>query len=87
MRDIVESEPFLRNKHPLRFALGRDVTGHPINTTLEDMPHLLIAGTTGSGKSVCVNSILSCLLLSNTPDELKLLLVALLFLLPSRYAT
>ena len=75
LRDIVESEPFLRNKHPLRFALGRDVTGHPINSTLEDMPHLLIAGTTGSGKSVCVNSILSCLLLSNTPDELKLLLI------------
>ena len=75
LRDIVESESFLRNKHPLRFALGRDVTGNPINTTLENMPHLLIAGTTGSGKSVCVNSILSCLLLNNTPDDLRLILV------------
>ena len=75
LRDIVESENFLRNKHPLRFALGRDVTGNPINTTLDVMPHLLIAGTTGSGKSVCVNSILSCLLLNNTPDDLKLLLI------------
>ncbi|HAV78261.1 MAG TPA: cell division protein FtsK [Anaerolineae bacterium] len=75
LRDIVESEPFQRNKHPLRFALGRDVTGHPINTTLEAMPHLLIAGTTGSGKSVCVNSILSCLLLNNTPDDLRLILI------------
>lgn len=75
LRDIVEGEPFQRNKHPLRFALGRDVTGHPINTTLEAMPHLLIAGTTGSGKSVCVNSILTCLLLSNTPDDLRLILI------------
>jgi S-DNA-T family DNA segregation ATPase FtsK/SpoIIIE len=75
LRDIVESETFQRNKHPLRFALGRDVTGHPVNTTLENMPHLLIAGTTGSGKSVCVNSILSCLLLNNTPDDLRLILI------------
>ena len=75
LRDIVESEPFQRNKHPLRFALGRDVTGQPINTTLEAMPHLLIAGTTGSGKSICINSILSCLLLNNTPDDLKLILI------------
>ncbi|MDL1909144.1 DNA translocase FtsK [Chloroflexi bacterium CFX6] len=75
LRDIVESEPFQRNANPLKFALGRDVTGHPVSTTLENMPHLLIAGTTGSGKSVCVNSILTCLLLHNTPDELKLILV------------
>jgi DNA segregation ATPase FtsK/SpoIIIE, S-DNA-T family len=75
LRDIIESEPFQRNKQPLRFALGRDVTGHPINATLENMPHLLIAGTTGSGKSVCVNSILTCLLLHNTPEDLRLILV------------
>ena len=75
LRDIIEGEPFQRNKHPLRFALGRDVTGHPINATLDTMPHLLIAGTTGSGKSVCVNSILTCLLLHNTPDDLRLILV------------
>ncbi|HEY5731753.1 MAG TPA: DNA translocase FtsK [Anaerolineales bacterium] len=75
LRDIVESEIFQRNKNPMKFALGEDVTGHPVSTTLENMPHLLIAGTTGSGKSVCVNAILSCLLLHNTPDELKLILV------------
>ena len=75
LRDIVEGEPFQRNKNSLKFALGRDVTGHPINATLETMPHLLIAGTTGSGKSVCVNSILSCFLLNNTPDDLRLILV------------
>jgi DNA segregation ATPase FtsK/SpoIIIE, S-DNA-T family len=75
LRDIVESEPFQRNKNPLKFALGRDVTGNPINTTLENMPHLLIAGTTGSGKSVCVNSILTCLLLNNTPEDLRMILI------------
>ncbi|HET9914675.1 MAG TPA: DNA translocase FtsK 4TM domain-containing protein, partial [Anaerolineales bacterium] len=75
LRDIVESEPFQRNRHPLKFALGKDVTGHPISANLESMPHLLIAGTTGSGKSVCVNSILSCLLLHNTPDDVRLILV------------
>jgi S-DNA-T family DNA segregation ATPase FtsK/SpoIIIE len=75
LRDILESEPFQRNTKPLRFALGRDVTGHPIAGTLEGMPHLLIAGTTGSGKSVCVNSILTSFLLFNTPDDLRLILV------------
>ena len=75
LRDIVESEPFKRNANPMKFALGKDVTGHPVSTTLENMPHLLIAGTTGAGKSVCVNSILTCMLLHNTPDELKLILV------------
>ena len=75
LRDIVEGEAFQRNRHGLKFALGKDVTGHPINANLESMPHLLIAGTTGSGKSVCVNSILTCFLLHNTPDDLRLILV------------
>lgn len=75
LRDILESDTFQRNTKPLRFALGRDVTGHPISTTLESMPHLLIAGTTGSGKSVCVNSILTSFLMFNTPDDLRLILV------------
>ena len=75
LRDIVESETFQRNKTPLRFALGQDVAGHPITANLESMPHLLIAGTTGSGKSVCVNAILTCFLLNNTPDDLRLVLV------------
>jgi S-DNA-T family DNA segregation ATPase FtsK/SpoIIIE len=75
LRDLLESEALQRNTNPLRFALGKDVTGHPINTTLETMPHLLIAGTTGSGKSVCVNAILTCFLMHNTPDDLRLILV------------
>ncbi|HEX9070341.1 MAG TPA: DNA translocase FtsK, partial [Pseudolabrys sp.] len=75
LRDIVESETFQRNKTPLQFALGQDVAGHPISGNLEGMPHLLIAGTTGSGKSVCVNSILTSFLLNNTPDDLRIVLV------------
>lgn len=75
LRDILESEMFLRNRPPLRFALGRDVAGHPTVADLTTMPHLLIAGTTGSGKSVCVNSILTSFLLHNTPDDLRLILV------------
>ena len=66
---------FQRNRPPLRFALGRDVAGHPTVADLTAMPHLLIAGTTGSGKSVCVNSILTSFLLHNTPDDLRLILV------------
>jgi S-DNA-T family DNA segregation ATPase FtsK/SpoIIIE len=75
LREVVESEIFTRNKSPLRFALGKDVAGHPKAANLDSMPHMLIAGTTGSGKSVCVNAILSCLLLNNTPDDLRLILV------------
>jgi DNA segregation ATPase FtsK/SpoIIIE, S-DNA-T family len=75
LREIVESEIFTRGRSALRFALGKDVAGHPKAANLEAMPHLLIAGTTGSGKSVCVNSILTCLLMSNTPDDMRLILV------------
>ena len=75
LRDILESEIYTRNTKPLNFGLGRDVAGLPIIASLENMPHLLIAGTTGSGKSVCVNSILTCMLLFNTPDDLRLVLV------------
>ncbi|HEY2982476.1 MAG TPA: DNA translocase FtsK 4TM domain-containing protein [Anaerolineales bacterium] len=75
LRDAVESEAFQRSRKPLSFALGQDVAGHPITANLEVMPHLLIAGTTGSGKSVCVNAIITSFLLYNTPDELKLVLI------------
>ena len=75
LRDILEGEVFRNYKKPLAFALGRDVAGMPAITSIENMPHLLIAGTTGSGKSVCVNSILTCMLLYNTPDDVRLVLV------------
>ncbi len=75
LRDVLESEGFQQALAPLRFALGKDVAGKPISADLSAMPHLLIAGTTGSGKSVCVNSILTCLLINNTPDDLRLILI------------
>jgi S-DNA-T family DNA segregation ATPase FtsK/SpoIIIE len=75
LRDILESEVFQRKRSSLSFALGRDVAGLPQIAALDSMPHLLIAGTTGSGKSVCVNSILTSFLLHNTPDDLRLVLV------------
>lgn len=75
LRDVLESEAFQRLKSPLRFALGQDVAGHPTAADLAAMPHLLIAGATGSGKSVSVNAIICGLLLNNTPDSLRLLMV------------
>ena len=75
MLELVTSLPFQSHKSPLKFALGKDVTGIPTTSDLTAMPHLLIAGTTGSGKSVCVNAILTGYLLTLNPDQLRLLLV------------
>lgn len=75
LRDVIESDYFQKMRSPLRIALGKDVAGKPVATDLASMPHLLIAGTTGSGKSVCVNAILSCLMINNTPDDVRLILV------------
>lgn len=75
LRDVVESEAFTRLKSPLRFALGEDVAGNAVAADLAAMPHLLIAGATGSGKSVCVNSIITCFLMHNTPNDLRLIMV------------
>jgi S-DNA-T family DNA segregation ATPase FtsK/SpoIIIE len=75
LRDVLESEAFRRLKSPLRFALGQDVAGNAVAADLSAMPHLLIAGATGSGKSVCVNALICCLLLNNTPDDLRMIMV------------
>ncbi|MGB3713891.1 MAG: DNA translocase FtsK 4TM domain-containing protein [Candidatus Promineifilaceae bacterium] len=75
LRDVMESAEFQKLKAPLAIGLGQNVAGQPIIADLAQMPHLLIAGTTGSGKSVCVNSIVACLLLQNTPDQLKFVMV------------
>jgi S-DNA-T family DNA segregation ATPase FtsK/SpoIIIE len=75
LRDVMESANFDKLKGYLRLGLGQDVSGTAIAAKLDSMPHLLIAGTTGSGKSVCVNAIIACLLLQNTPDDLKFVMV------------
>lgn len=75
LREILESEPFQNSESPLEAALGLDITGEPITIDLSEMPHGLIAGATGSGKSVCINCILTSLLYKASPDELKLLLI------------
>jgi S-DNA-T family DNA segregation ATPase FtsK/SpoIIIE len=73
LREVIEN--FQKIRSTMRFALGKDVAGKPVSYDLTSMPHLLIAGTTGSGKSVCVNSILAGLLLQNSPNELRMILV------------
>jgi DNA segregation ATPase FtsK/SpoIIIE, S-DNA-T family len=75
LKDVIESEAFRRLKSPLRFALGQNVAGQAVAADLTAMPHLLIAGQTGSGKSVCVNTLISCLLINNTPDDLRMVMV------------
>ena len=75
MRELMESQAWSRSKAALPLALGQDVSGRELVGDLADMPHLLIAGATGAGKSVCMNSILAGLLMSRTPDQLKLMLV------------
>ena len=75
LRGVMESEALKKLKSKLAIGLGRDVSGEPVVADLRTMPHLLIAGATGSGKSVCINAIIACLLCNNTPDDLKLLMI------------
>ncbi len=75
LRGVIESAAFGNIRSTLRVALGRNVAGHPVAADLALMPHLLIAGATGSGKSVCINSLTACLLFSNSPDDLRLLMI------------
>ena len=75
MRELIDSDKFRNAKSKLTAVLGRDISGEIVVTDIAKMPHLLIAGTTGSGKSVCVNSILISILYKATPDEVKLLLI------------
>ena len=72
LRPILESEIFQKLSSPLSLALGQDVSGQAVVADLVKMPHLLIAGTTGSGKSVCVSAITACLLMNNSPDNLRI---------------
>ena len=79
LRSVYESRDFhdqmLKAKTPLVIPVGRDVTGSPVSVDLASMPHLLIAGTTGSGKSVCIAAMATALILNNTPDKMKLVML------------
>lgn len=75
VKDVISTAEFAGHKSNLAFALGRDVAGHPIVSDLASMPHLLIAGATGTGKSIAINSLLTSFLYRNSPEELRLIVI------------
>ena len=75
LRDVLETPEFARSRSKLTVALGKDIAGQPVVTSLDKLVHVLIAGATGSGKSVCINALIASLLFKARPDEVKLLLV------------
>jgi DNA segregation ATPase FtsK/SpoIIIE, S-DNA-T family len=75
MRDLLESDEWRNTKAKIPLALGKDVYGHPIVSDLAEMPHILIAGSTGSGKSVCINAIIGSLLYRFSPDQLRFVMI------------
>ena len=75
IKEMLSQDEFRNSKSKLTLTLGKDIAGEPVITDLSDMPHLLIAGTTGSGKTVCVNSIIMSMLFSATPQEIRFLMV------------
>lgn len=75
LRELVDTQEFKRMKGSLVFALGKDIMGQNVYADLKKMPHLLVAGTTGSGKSVCLNTIIMSMLYRSTPDEVKLMMI------------
>lgn len=75
LSEILSSEAYETNTSPLGLALGKDISGNPVVTDLSKMPHMLIAGTTGSGKSVCINALIMSLVYKSTPDQVRLIMV------------
>ena len=75
LRPLLETESFYKGGSPLTIALGRDVSGNPLVADLARMPHLLIAGTTGSGKSVCIAALAVCLAMNNAPEDLRMVMI------------
>ncbi|MBN1294749.1 MAG: DNA translocase FtsK 4TM domain-containing protein [Candidatus Latescibacteria bacterium] len=75
LREIVESEPFEEATGPLTFAIGKTTSGDPVVADLEKMPHLLIAGSTGSGKSVCINALIASILMKAPPDMVRMIMI------------
>jgi S-DNA-T family DNA segregation ATPase FtsK/SpoIIIE len=73
--DVLVSEEARKATHPLEVALGRDIAGRPVMVNLADMPHILISGATGAGKSSCINSLLTSIMMRATPEEIRLILV------------
>ena len=75
LRDLLESQAFQNHKSKLAFAVGKDIAGQPVVADVSKMPHLLIAGATGSGKSVCINTLIVSLLYKASPEEVKLIMI------------
>ena len=75
LRDVIDSDRFIAYPSKLAFALGKDIAGKPIVTDIAKMPHILIAGATGSGKSVCINTLITSILYKARPDEVKLIMI------------
>jgi len=75
IKELLASNDFQGSKYKIPLVLGKDIAGHPVITDLGDMPHILIAGTTGSGKTVCVNSLILSMLFKSSPNELKFVMV------------
>jgi len=75
LKGLLEADAFYKVGAPLAVALGRDVSGNPLVADLSRMPHLLIAGSTGSGKSVCITALAACLAMNNTPEELRMVMI------------
>jgi len=74
-RELIESDDYVDSQSPLTVVLGKDISGKPYIADLRSMPHLLVAGTTGSGKSVCINSIIASILFKTSPDIVKFVLI------------
>lgn len=75
LRDLLESRAFQQHPSPIAFAVGKDIGGQPVVTDIAKMPHLLIAGATGSGKSVCINTLIMSILFKASPEEVKLIMI------------